>query len=268
MQVRRFGSMQFLVVTVLIVLLLAGPAAADLRDGWLGDVAVVAWLEDETLKVALANGGTSRITVTLSSDGWDQRWRPFFLDRTVVVPARTVVIEAFGLSSNWRGEPVLVRASAWNREAVVEAQTSEIFSPSAYVVRSQEDVQVFVDLAFLAAERDAAALVVDDTYRGVAQGDVGEIVVATVEGGFFYSPVRRRVEWLDPYMILSMRAPRAQRSVTTFTFSVYKVHDDPYRGYVEEEIAGPTILVYDRNLAYQDNTHLNSPPTPPWNWRR
>ena len=116
---RRLSSVQALTAAVFIVVLLASPAAAAMRDGWLGDMAVVAWLEDSTVKVALANGGTSRLTVTLTSEGWDQRWRPFFLDRTLVVPARTVVIEAFNLNSTWRGEPVAVKVSAWDREAVV-----------------------------------------------------------------------------------------------------------------------------------------------------
>lgn len=56
-------------VTILVVLLLASPAAAAMRDGWVGDVAVVAWLEGEVVKVALANGGSSRVTLTLAS-GW------------------------------------------------------------------------------------------------------------------------------------------------------------------------------------------------------
>ncbi|HBG10620.1 MAG: hypothetical protein ACOX46_10315 [Limnochordia bacterium] len=253
-------------VTILVVLLLASPAAAAMRDGWVGDVAVVAWLEGEVVKVALANGGSSRVTLTLASDGWDQGWRPFFLDRTIVVPARTVVIEAFDLSSSWRGEPIAVRVSAWDREAVVAVQTSEIFSPAAYVVRAQEGVRVFVDLAFLVRDLDTAHLVVDEVYRGFGQGDVGEIAVEAVEGGFYFSPARRQVEWMDPYMILSMRAPKPQRGVTTFSFNVYKVQTDAF-SYHEEEITGPSILVYDRNLAYQDNSHLSPPPTPPWNWR-
>lgn len=265
---RRF-RFRTLLAALALVFVLASPSWAAMRDGWLGDLAVVAWLEDEQVKVALANGGASRMTVTLASEGWDQRWRPFFLDRTIVVPARTVVVEALSLQSTWRGEPLALRVSAWNREAVVEVQTDEIFSPSSYVVRSQEEVQVFVNLAFLNWERENVYLMVDEVYRGFAREDTGEIVVNTVEGGFFFSPVRRRVEWLDPYMLLSMRAPRTQRGVTTFTFSMYKVREVPYAvGYNDEEIPGPTILVYDRQLSYQDNSHLNVPPTPSWDWRR
>lgn len=74
---RRLSIYSF-AIPMIVVLLLASPAAAALRDGWLGDVAVVAWLEEETVKVALANGGRSRVTITLSPEGWDQRWRPSF----------------------------------------------------------------------------------------------------------------------------------------------------------------------------------------------
>lgn len=102
---RRRALMQSVAVTILLVVLASAPGLAALRDGYLGDVAVIAWLEGNVVKVALANESTTRKSVTIASEGWDQSWRPFFLDRTVVLPARTVLIEAFNLTSAWRGEP-------------------------------------------------------------------------------------------------------------------------------------------------------------------
>ena len=106
---RRLACIQSFAIVIVLVLLVSSPSFATLRDGYLGDVAVVAWLEGDTVKVALANESNSRKSVTLASEGWDQRWRPFFLDRTIVVPARTVLVESFNLSSTWRWEPLALR---------------------------------------------------------------------------------------------------------------------------------------------------------------
>lgn len=262
---RRKVLVQSLLMIVLMLLVVPTPSLAALRDGYVGDVAVVAWLEGDTVKVALANDSTTRKSITISSEGWDQRWRPFFLDRTLVVPARSVIVEAFSLSSTWRGEPLAIEATAWDRRAVVEVQTQEIFRPSAYVVRSQEDVSVMVDLGFLAADPDGPYLMVDDYYRGLGVDDIGQIQVRAVEGGFRWSPSQRRVERIEPYMVLSMRAPQPRNELTVFTFNLYKQSDDVYWNYYQSAIPGPTILVYGRNLAYQDNSHLIQPPTPSWN---
>lgn len=262
---RRFSS---LLIILVLVLALTSSTFAALRDSFVGDVAVVAWLESDTVKVALANESRSRVSITISSEGWDQRWRPFFLERTVVVPARSVIVESFSLSSSWRGEPLSISASTWDRQTVVQVQTQEIFNPSSYVVRAGEEVEVMVDLAFMAADSEAMFLMVDEHYYGLNHNDIGQISVRKVEGGFEYSSAKRRLEKIRPYMLLSMWAPRQVRDMTMFSFNLYKQQDDTYWNYYQNEIPGPTILVYGRNMVFQDNSHLNQPPTPPWNWRR
>ena len=264
---RRRTLIQSFAVIMLLVLTVGAPSLAALRDGYLGDVAVIAWLEGDIVKVALANESTSRKSVTIASEGWDQRWRPFFLDRTVVLPARTVLIEAFNLTSAWRGEPLSVHVSTWDRSAVVEVQTQEIFSPNAYVVRSQSEVNVRVDLGFFAADPHNQYLMVDEYFRGLGPEETGRIQVRQVEGGFRYAPDQRRVEKIDPYMLLSMWAPQPRTDVTVFSFSVYRYSDDARWNYYQDEVPGPTILVYGRNLVLQDNSHLYQPPTPSWDRR-
>ena len=261
---RRIVFLQSLAIFVLMVLVVASPSLAALRDGYMGDVAIVAWLEGDTVKVALANESTTRKSITIAAEGWDQRWRPFFLDRTVVLPARTVRIEAFTLSSTWRGEPLAIEATTWDRRAVVEVQTQEIFRPNGYVVPSNSDVEVRVDLEFFATDSDNAYLMVDEYYQGLSPGDGGPIRVRVVEGGLTYSTSRRRVEKIEPSMILSMRAPQPRNEVAVFTFSLYKYGDDARWNYYQDEIPGPTILVYGRNLAFQDNSHLSQRPSPSW----
>ena len=264
---RRLSSVQALTAAVFIVVLLASPAAAAMRDGWLGDMAVVAWLEDSTVKVALANGGTSRLTVTLTSEGWDQRWRPFFLDRTLVVPARTVVIEAFNLNSTWRGEPVAVKVSAWDREAVVEVQTQEIFSPSSYVVRSQEELQVFVDLAFLAPERETVTLVVDDVYRGLGQSDVGGSRSNLWKAGSASHRLASGCEWIGPCESCACRHHGRSGRLPPSPSASTRFRRLP-RALFTTRRSKARPSVFRRQLAYQDQFSFGSPPTPAWDWRR
>lgn len=261
---RRSSLFRLLSMMVLMVLLVTTQGYAALLNNYVGDVAVVAWLDGQTVKVALANESTTRKSITIASEGWDQSRHPYFLNRTVVVPARSVIVEAFALSSTWRGEALAIEATAWDRRAVVEVQTQEIFRPNAYVVREQQEVSVTVDLGFLLEDPTNQYLVVDDYYRGLGQSDLGQIEVLFVEGGLRYSPTRRRIEQISPYMMLSMWAPRPRGEVTVFTFSLYRQKDDTYWNYYQDEIPGPTILVYGRDLFYQDNSHLNQLPTPSW----
>ena len=261
---RRWTLIQSLAIVVFMICVVSAPGLATLRDGYLGDVAVVAWLEGDVVKVALANESISRKSVTIASEGWDQHWRPFFLDRTVVVPARTVLVEAFNLGSTWRGEPLAIQASTWDRTATIEVQTQEIFVPNSYVVRSQAEVIIRVDLGFFAEDSRNPYLMVDEYYRGIAPEDTGRIQVRTVEGGFRHVEEQRRIERIEPYMLLAMWAPQPRVDATVFSFNLYKYSDDAYWNYYQNEVPGPTILVYGRNLTLQDNSHLYQPPTPSW----
>lgn len=254
-------------IVILLTLLLATPSWAALRDAYVGDVLVVAWLEDRTVKVALANDSLSRKSITLASPGWGQPWQPYFFERTIVVPARTVVVEAFTLNSSWQGEPLEVEATAWERRAVIEVQTSEIFKPKSYVVRAQEEVEVEVDLGFLLEGPGPLRLTVDEYYRGWGNTEPGRIQVKAVEGGFKQGPLRNSIEFVNPHVILSMWAPTPRGDSTVFSFSLYQQREGGYWDYFQDEVQGPTILVYSRNLQIRDNSHLSQPPSPSWDWR-
>lgn len=256
-----------LLLVGLVVLLVVTPSYANLRDAFVGDVLVVAWLEDQTIKVALANDSFSRKSITISSAELDYRWQPYFPDRTIVVPARTVVIEGFRLNSNWEGGPVKVELSAWERKAVITAQTSEVFKPSSYVVRAQEDLDIRVDLSFLLEGSNALQLTVDEHYRGWAGGESGPIQIKLVEGGFKRGQYRNTVEFISPSMQLSLRSPIPRGESTVISFNVYKQREGAGWNYYREEVTGPTILVYNRGLQLRDNSHLAQPPSPSWDWR-
>ena len=252
--------MRKIVLVVLVVVLLSVPVMAAPRDAYLGDLAVVSWLEQDTVMVAIANESSSRKSVTVSTDTWDSRWRPVFSDRTVLVPARTIIVEAFTLSSYWRGDPVSIEISEWSRSITVEAQMSDIMQPTAYVIRANDEWEVKVDLAFLMDSREPVRLVIDDFYQVAGSGSRGRIQVKKFEGGLEYFPSRNSIEFVKPYMVLSMKAPQLN-NVGVMTFSMFRVVDT-YRGY-QEEIIGPTVLVYGRNLRFTDNTHITPEPKLP-----
>lgn len=257
--------LRVLLFVVLVGALTVTPSYANLRDAFVGDVLVVAWVEDQTVKVALANDSFSRKSITIASAERDYRWQPYFLERTIVVPARTVVIESFRLNSNWQGGPLKVELSAWERSTVLEAQTSEIFKPRSYVVRAQEELEIQVDLSFLLEGSHALQLTVDDQYRGWAGGESGSIQIKSVEGGFKRGQYRNTVEFVSPSMLLSLRSPIPRGESTVISFNLYKQRDGMGWNYYKEEVPGPTILVYNRNLQLRDNSHLAQPPT--WEWR-
>lgn len=268
----RKSNLLILLILVCLVLSVTSPSLASMRDSYLGDVAMVAWLDGLTVKVALANESNTRKSITIASQGWDQRWRPFFLERTILVPARSVTIESFNLVSSWRGEPLAVAASTWDRAAVVPVQTSEIFKPDFYVVRAQTDLDVAVDLNFLLTDNKPMSLTVDDQYQvlssfGFSPQDRDRIQVRSVDGGFKYVPSRNRVEFYRPKMILSMRTPSARSEVMLLTFSIFKQEEGEYWSPFKYEVPGPTILIYGRNLVFRDNSHLSQPPTPAWDWQ-
>lgn len=263
----RKANLTHLILIFLTILVVTTPGLAALREAYVGDVLVVAWLDDQVMKVALANDSMSRKSITLASAGRDQRWQPYFYERTVVVPARTVVVEAFRLSSNWRGEPLEIEATAWERRAVIEVQTSEIFKPKSYVVRAQEEVEVEVDLGFILEGHGPLRLTVDEYYRGWGTAESGRIQVMSVEGGFRQGRLRNSIEFVNPHMILSMRAPNPRGDSTVFTFSLYQQREGGHWNYHQDEVQGPTILVYSRNLQLRDNSHLSEPPSPSWEWR-
>lgn len=253
-------------IVVLSLAVVFTPIVAAQYDAYIGDVLMIAWLEDDYVKVALANESFSRKSVALASNAWDQRWRSSVFERTILVPARTVVIEAFPLSQHWRGETLEVEAKAWESRGVVEVQTSRIFRPSSYVVQAREQLEVPVDLAILQSQMGVYRLVVDDYTKGTGIFEPGLIQIETVDGGFKIGRARNSVEFVSPRLTLSMNAPRPMGDTAAFTFSIYKQRDSGRWSYAQDEIPGPVLLVYSRSLDLQDNSHLARPQAPTWNW--
>lgn len=249
--------MRKLFISLLVVLLVTVPISAAPKDAYLGDVAVVSWLEKDTVLVVLANESPNSVAVTISTNIWDSRWRPIFTERTVTVPGRSIVQEAFVLNSSWKNEPLTIRVSQRNYAITVDVQMPDIFKPSSYVVRANEEVEIDVDLALLLESQGQARLVVDEFYQAYGANGRGPIRIKSVEGGFKYVPSRNSIEYVRPWMLLTMKAPQLN-STGLMTFSLYK-ETDGYRGY-REEIQGPTILVYGRNLRFAESKQEPSLP--------
>lgn len=249
--------MRKLLTSLLVILLVTVPISAAPKDAYLGDVAVVSWLERDTVMVVLANESPNSIAVTISTNIWDSRWRPIFTERTVTVPGRSIVQEAFYLNTSWNNEPLTIRVSQRNYAITVDVQMPDVFRPTSYVVRANEQIEVEVDLSLLLGRQEQGRLTVDDFAQVYGSNSREPIKVKSVEGGFKYVPSRNSIEYVRPWMLLTMKAPQLN-STGVMTFSLFK-ETDGYRGY-REEVQGPTILVYGRNLRFAESTQEPSVP--------
>lgn len=238
---------------LLIILLVAVPVAArnGSPTGYYRDLSTIAWLEGKTVEVALVNESNSRVPVTVATNTMDNWYRPVIEQRTVYVPARTIIIESFELSNRWDNEPISLNISRnYQYEMRVQVQVPDIFSPSAYLVRSGEIVDIDVDIAQLLGQSEDVVLTIDQYYDISGSNSRGRIEVKTLEGGFTYNSYRNTIEYTKPQMALSLRTPQIS-NVAAVTFGLTKELSG-YR-WRSENVEGPTILVYGRNVRFGDS---------------
>lgn len=239
--------MRKLLTALVLLLLISGTAfAIQPREVYLGNLTAIAWLEGETtLNVAIANESNARTMVSISTETWDTRWRPIFASRRITVPARSIVVETFRIERPRRGETIEVILSDLRRDVVVPVQESGIYQIDSYIVPANTQLDVGVDLKSAFSDSRVSRLVLDEFFYSTGAPSRGRIQVKSFEGGWKYIPSRNSVEYVEPEMILSMRTPQTN-GLVALTFSITKVIDG-YR-VVEEEVPGPTIMVYGRNL--------------------
>lgn len=233
-----------------ITLILLVPIQVAHGNGYLGDVAAVSWLDRDAVIVVLANESSSSSVVTVSTNIWDSRWRPIFTERTITVPARSLVQEVFYLNEPLSNEPLTIRLSQRNRATTLNVQTSDLFKPTAYVVQANENISVEVDLSRFLTERENLRLMVDEYYRVNGSNTKGAVEIKKLEGGL-RSGARNSIEFVQPLLELSMRAPQLN-GVAILTFNMKKGQTD-YGWGRGEDIQGPSILVYGRNLRFSES---------------
>lgn len=236
-----------LLAVLLVVLLVVSVSAASPMVAYIGDITSIAWLEGDTLNVALANGAVARSTITISTDTLDSRWRPIFSDTTVTVPGQTIVVVGIEISAPRRGEAINVKLGEYRRTVEVPVQTATIFGGTQYVVPANTSLSFKVDLSFMYEQPRLESLRIDPFYQTVVYRNRGPIQVETFEGGLKYNRSRNTIEYTEPYMVLSMRAPQTN-DLEVITFGMTKVLDGFRRN--EQEVPGPTILVYGRNYRF------------------
>ncbi len=239
--------MKKILLTLLVIGLLSATVLAAPGGGRFGDLAFIAWLEEDVVMMAFANESNSYQSVTVRTDTVDSRRRPVFAERTLDIPARSIVYEDFPLSPSWRRETVKLEVGRWYQFVELEVQAEPFLQPSQRVIRAGEMLEVDVDLDSVFAGLENAQLIIDDYYQMIGSITRGPIRVAIVEGGYRYIPARNSVVYVKPEMLLEIRAPQLN-NVGVMTFKLVKVVDG-YRGY-RETIEGPAVLVYGRNLRF------------------
>lgn len=245
--------MRKLIAVFVFLLVFSGTImAAQSREAYLGNITAIAWLEgNSVLNVAIANESNTRSVVTISTDTWDSRWRPIFSDIRVAVPARSIIVESIRIEPPRRGESLEVVITESRRGVTVPVQETSLFKTTSYVVEANSTWEVEVDLMSVFTDSRVRRLILDDFYTATGSSGRGRIQVSAFEGGWKYVASRNAVEYADPEMTLSMRTPQTN-GLSALTFSISKVLDG-YR-LTEEEVPGPTILVYGRNMRLVGST--------------
>ncbi len=245
--------MKKFVLSVLIALLLTSPVLAFTPKEYVSDrIMAVSWLTNDTVYVAIANNTLSRNTYTIETYEANRR-NP--VDRqSVVIPSRSVLIEAFPLRANqlrqeWPIQEVVV-ADRYN-SVTITVQYDKYLSVKDYVMRANTNINIDVDLLAITRNTSYGQLLVDDEYS-INSGGRGRITIGAFEGGYTVSHGRNRVEYRPPYMQLSMRAPFMQ-GVGILTFGMMHLIDGPGNNF-REYIQGPQIMVYGSDVWLIDNT--------------
>lgn len=233
-----------ILVIAFLILLTVPASAVQPMVAYLGDITSIAWMEDDILNITLANGSNNRSTVTISTDTWDNRWRPVFEDKTVTIPGRTIVTVKIEPSTPRRNENINVVISESRRSVEVPVQKETMFGTASYIVSANTKISFKIDLGFMYDVPRLESLKVDDFYTIVGSRSRGPIDVELFEGGLKYNRSRNTIEFSNPEVVLSMRTPQTN-GLEVITFSLTKVYDSYRRN--EEEVPGPTILVYGRN---------------------
>ncbi len=239
-------------IFLLLFSLIAAPAVAfSPRDGYYDAVIGIAWMEGRTLQVALGNPANTRTTVTISTPTLDPWGRPVFTSRRVTVPGRTIIQESFTPATPRRGEKVGVEVTEGYRILQIEVQQSEILDIENYIVPAGREWETSADLSFLLDSADGTRFVIDDYYRTDEGYYRGAITLNVVEGGLRQMRFSNTIEFVRPRVVVKLDTP-ALTGLTTLTFNMWKTGGG--YGWREEQIPGPTILIYGRNIRFDTSS--------------
>lgn len=241
--------MRKLTIIALLLLVVVLPVSAfSPRDSNLTtNLKVVAWYDGTELSVAIANTGTARTTVTVSTPTLDSRGRAVFSSQRIDIAGQTVVEERLYPSTPRRNEEIIVRVAESYRSIDVPAQTTGIMDVDSYVVPANTNWTVGVDLDFLLQDAGRTRLIVDDYYQTEDGYNQDRIRIESLRGGL--SQVRgnsNTIEYVRPSMVLTMKTPQTPL-VTTLTFGIRRTDGSSWR---DEYFQGPVIMVYGRSMRY------------------
>ena len=253
--------MRKLSFVLLVLLLMTVPVMAQNwgSTAYYNELSAVSWLEDKTVEVALVNESNVHFQVTISTNTMDDWYRPVIDQRTVQVPARSIITESFNLSNRWKDQPINLKISrGYQQDLRIPVQMPDIFSPSSYIIRAGDQVDIDVDIGKLLGQSEDVTLSIDDHYSVSNSNTWGRLDVKTVEGGFNYNQHRNTIEYKRPQLVLGFRAPQIN-NVATVKFFVSKEYGG--RRNRRESVEGPSILVYGRNVRFAEGRY--EPPRRP-----
>lgn len=238
---RRFVMLLLLFVTFPVFALSPNIIPGD-------GIVAIAWQEGNTWQVAVGNPNNTRSTVTISTPTLDVWGRPVFTSRRVTIPGRTIVQESFTPEVPRRGAEPRILIKEGYRSWEIDVQSSEILMVKEFVIPANTDWEAAIDLGFLWGVGDGIRLVIDDNYSTSEGRQRGPVTLTLVEGGLRRVGYSNSIEFVRPKAHVKLRTPPGA-GLTVLTFGM-RVEGGEY-GRRGEEIPGPTILVYGRNIRFQ-----------------
>lgn len=243
---------------ILLFLLLSLPvyASTPVEQMLRGPVQAIAWVEGESLYVAVANDSIHARTYTIEAESHSYSFRPLFDQRSVNVASRTVSVQSFYVpSASVDFSSHRVRVTEQRSHVVLPIQNTGVFQGNSYVVQEGGVVQFAVDIQGITQEGMEGRVVIDDSYQVIGTTRRGQINISSFEGG--YTLVRNTIQYKKPSLEVGMRAPGLY-GVNYITFSVsHFVTLYPW-GERRETIGGPIVMVVGPELRLVDGRPLET----------
>lgn len=239
---------KFVIIALLLLVSVMPVSAFSPRDSYLGtNLTAIAWYDGKELNVAVANASSARTTISISTPTVDSWGRQVFASQRIDLLGQSLIQQTFYPAAPRRNEKIVVEIGEGYRTVDIPVQYIDIMNPDSYIVQSNTQVNVAVDLDFLLKDSGRIRLIVDDYYQTDSGYNQDRIRISSLSGGL--EQVRgnsNTIEFAKPSMVLSMRAPQTN-DVMIMTFEVRKTDGSSWR---DEIIQGPMVLVYGRNIRF------------------
>lgn len=247
----RIKTISLVLLLALIITLPVSAYTARELASFSDSPVAIAWMEGNSVYVAIANESNVRQNYTI--EVYDNHRRAT-LDRiSTTVPSRTVLIEELNpkRTGNARFQISEVVIYSSNRTKTIVVQKDDLFEVKNYVVPANSNVTVGVDFAAIKGNSSQGRLVFDQTFRLSGNNRTGQITVSRFESGYNYTSWGNEINYSAPSLELGMRIPRMQ-GVSILSFGMTHYSD---RFGARDFYYAPALIVYGDDFRLIDSSN-------------